>query len=293
MERFLPEGQYFEEKQVFTPEILLEAMETGRILAAIPHRCDTEHHLHFRLGGLHGVMPRDECAAGIREGRTKEIAILTRVGRPTCFVVEGLEGENGALRPRLSRRIPQERCLRWLNSLPLGTILPAVVTHLEPFGAFVDVGCGIPSLISLDRISFSRIPHPSSRFRVGDAIYVVLQERIPEQNRIIVSHKELMGTWEQNAVRFQSGEVVTGTVRGVMEYGLFVELTPNLPALAEPMEGIRCGDRVTVLIKSLLMEKEKIKLIVLGKAEEHPDILPPEYFQTEGVLQDWSYHRQG
>lgn len=291
MERFLPEGRIFEQRLDLSLEALAEAMETGRILEAIPIRCDSEHNLHFQLGELHAVMPREECAVGIQEGRVKEIAILTRVGKPTCFVVEGLEGDNGQIVPRLSRRIPQEHCLRWLMSLPLGMVLPAIVTHLEAFGAFVDVGCGVPSLLPLDSISVSRIPHPSSRFCVGDEIYVLLKDQLPEQGRVILSHKELMGTWEQNAKRFQPGEVVTGTVRGVMDYGLFVELAPNLPALAEPTEGIACGDRVTVFIKNKLTEREKIKLIVLGKAEENPGILPPEYYLTEGVLTDWSYYK--
>lgn len=294
MERFLPEGRSNDRRTApFTPEELAEAVETGEILEGVPIRCDQEHNLHFQLGEYHGIMPREECAVGIREGRVKEIAILTRVGRPTCFVVEGMEGDNGRFVLRLSRRIPQERCLQRLMSLPLGSVLPAVVTHLESFGAFVDVGCGVPSLLPLDSISVSRIPHPSARFRRGDQIFVLLRDKLPEQGRVMLSHKELMGTWAQNASRFEAGEVVTGTVRGVMEYGLFVELAPNLPALAEPVEGIACGDRVSVFIKAKLTDREKLKLIILGKLEEEVLLLPPEYYITEGVVEKWRYYGGG
>lgn len=292
MGQFSPEGRILKGNRELTPEKLAEAMETGEILEGIPTRCDSSHNLHLQLGGLSAVIPREECAVGVREGATKEIAILTRVGKPTCFVVEGMEGQDGKLVPRLSRRKAQERSLSWLMSLPLGSVLPAVVTHLEPFGAFVDVGCGVPSLLPLDVISASRIPHPSSRFRVGDSIHVILKGKLPEQNRVLLSHKELMGTWAENAAQFSQGEVVTGVVRGVMDYGLFVELAPNLPALAEPMDGISCGDEITVFIKSILPQREKIKLIVLGRCGETPTIRTPKYFITEGIVRDWQFHKR-
>ena len=56
---------------------------------------------------------------------------------------------------------------RYIGSLRCGDIIDCRVTHLEPFGCFVDIGCGIASLIPIDCISISRISHPSDRFRVG------------------------------------------------------------------------------------------------------------------------------
>ncbi|MCD8191088.1 MAG: hypothetical protein LUD78_12885 [Clostridiales bacterium] len=141
MEQFLPEGRLIStpENQALlrTPEGLRQAMEEQTVLEAVPDKCDAAHDLHFRLLGKEVVMPREECAVGLEDGSTKEIAILGRVGKPTCFVVEGLPGEDGAVVPRISRRAAQERCLRWLMTLPAGTILPAAVTRLERFGAFV------------------------------------------------------------------------------------------------------------------------------------------------------------
>ena len=54
-----------------------------------------------------------------------------------------------------------------------------------------------------------------------------------ENGRISLSHKELLGTWEENAERFCAGETVSGIIRSVENYGAFVELTPNLAGLAE------------------------------------------------------------
>ena len=67
-----------------------------------------------------------------------------------------------------------------------GDIIPARVTHLESFGAFVDIGCGVSSLLSVDSISVSRISHPSDRLSVGDSIYAVIKSIDREHERFFV-----------------------------------------------------------------------------------------------------------
>ncbi|MFQ9916228.1 MAG: hypothetical protein ACLRWQ_07410 [Flavonifractor plautii] len=91
----------------------------------------------------------------------------------------------------------------------------------------MDIGCGVPSLIGIENISVSRIPHPDQRFRVGQAIFAVVQELDPKLGRVYLTHRELLGTWAENAAHFQAGMTVPGIVRGLKEYGAFVELTPE------------------------------------------------------------------
>ena len=162
-----------------------------------------------------------------------------------------------------------------LAGLHPGCILPAVVTHLESFGAFVDIGCGVPSLIGIENISVSRIPHPDQRFRVGQAIFAVVQELDPKLGRVYLTHRELLGTWAENAARFQAGMTVPGIVRGLKEYGAFVELTPNLSGLAERKNGLREGDRVSDTLPPLNVPA------------------PLEYFLTQGQIEKWKYAPEG
>ena len=61
-----------------------------------------------------------------------------------------------------------------LENYKSGDVINAKVTHLEPFGAFVDIGCGIIGLLSIENISVSRISHPKDRFYVGQNIKVCL-----------------------------------------------------------------------------------------------------------------------
>ena len=104
-----------------------------------------------------------------------------------------------------------------------------------------------------------------------------------------LSHKELLGTWEENASLFLPGETVAGIIRSVEDYGVFVELTPNLAGLAEPCEGVRAGQHAGVYIKSILPEKMKVKLIIVDAFDAPYSPQPVQYFLTEGVLRRWRY----
>ena len=172
-----------------------------------------------------------------------------------------------------------------------GDVIDARVTHLETFGAFADIGCGVAALMPIDAISVSRIAHPRDRFSVGMDIKAVV--RSVENGRICLSHKELLGTWEQNAAGFAAGETVSGIVRSVENYGAFVELTPNLAGLAESREGVRVGQQASVYIKSIIPDKMKIKLIIIDTFGEPTAPAPPVYFTDAPHIDRFLYSPAG
>ena len=180
---------------------------------------------------MKGVINREEGAIGIKEGTVRDIAIISKVNRPVCFVIEDFKkDENDETYAVLSRRKAQEICIeQFVKKCIPGDIINAKITHLEPFGAFADIGCGIALMIPIDAISISRIEHPKERFFVGMEVKAIVKSI--ENNRITLSHKELLGTWEENAKFFSIGETVAGIVRSVENYGAFIELAPNLACL--------------------------------------------------------------
>ena len=295
---YLPEGNLLGRAEnaaaCATAEGLRRARDTRQVLEGMAVSCDPDRNLTVRLGPFLGVIPRNETALGIASGATREIAILARVGKPVSFLVTGLEEwPDGAPKPILSRCQAQELALRHIFSTAKpGQILPATVTHMEPFGAFVDIGCGVPSMIGIENISVSRLPHPDCRFRVGQNIYVVVTGLEPERDRVTLSHKELLGTWEENAALFAPGMTVPGHIRGVKDYGLFVELLPNLSGLAEPRPGYGEGERVSVYIKSIQRQQMKVKLLLIDHLEPLDAPEPLTYFHTQGVLRRWRYAPQ-
>lgn len=291
---YLPEGSYAAlpavRQALRSPDGLRRAQAEGMILEAVAQRCTAAHDLLFDLGFAQGVMPRTCCALGVAEGDTREIAILSRVGKPTCFVVTGVELSADPPTVWLSRTAAQQRAQdALLDTLRPGDVIAAAVTHLEPFGAFVDIGCGVASLIGIENLSVSRIYHPSDRLRVGQSIYAVVRTVDRAARRISLTHRELLGTWEQNAARFSPGETVRGVVRSIEPYGVFIELAPNLSGLAEPRSDLTPGTVVSVYIRSILPQRMKIKLTVIDVlAAREPPARPP-YFLTEGRLQEWVY----
>ncbi len=268
MKDYYPEGRlinsYENQKHLASEAALLSAQSQQVILEANVTMCDTDHNLMVDLGCMRGIIPRIEGAIGIKEGTTRDIALITRVGRAVSFVVtEILTDDFGEKYALLSRRIAQEKCLNYfLSNKTVGDIIDATVTHLEAFGAFCDIGCGNIALMPIDAISVSRISHPADRFDVGDKIKVIIKN-IDENNKITLSHKELLGTWEENAACFTVGQTVSGIVRSVESYGIFIELTPNLAGLAETKDNVQVGDSASVYIKSIIPEKMKIKLIII------------------------------
>lgn len=293
MKKYCPEGALFgspdNQSCIRSVFALQEAMLQEKILEARVLICDNNHDLIVDLPCAKGIIPREEGALGIAEGTTKDIALITKVNKPVCFKVKQiLKDEAGGCTAVLSRREVQEECMEeYISSLTPGDVIPAKVTHLEQFGAFVDIGCGIPSLIPIDAISVSRISHPSDRFRTGQDIFAVIKDVCG--GRVWLSHKELLGTWEENAARFNYGETVPGIIRSVEDYGIFVELAPNLAGLAEPKEGTEVGQHAGVYIKALIPEKMKVKLIIVDVFSGAQMYRPPEYFITEGHISHWRY----
>ncbi|MGN0550378.1 MAG: S1 RNA-binding domain-containing protein [Acutalibacteraceae bacterium] len=285
--RTLPtaENQYY----LKSPSHISEACAEKIILEARALVCDSGHNLIVDLGCMKGKIPREEGAIGIKEGTVRDIAVISRVNRPVCFTVTGFEeDENGERIALLSRREAQCMCMeQYINTLRCGDVINARITHLENFGAFADIGCGVVALMPIDTISVSRIEHPGERFTVGMDIKAIIKSI--DNGRISLTHKELLGTWEENANKFKAGETVAGIIRSVEDYGAFVELTPNLAGLAEAKEGIKAGQQASVFIKNIIPQRMKIKLIIIDTFEYSYKPSHPEYFFTGSHMDRFLY----
>ena len=116
-----------------------------------------------------------------------------------------------------------------------------------------------------------------------------------ESGRIYVSLREMLGTWEENAGLFEAGQTVTGIIRSVESYGIFIELMPNLAGLAElrpDARDVEVGDTAAVFIKSIIPERMKIKLILIDTHQNIGELSPPRYFvDCENVprIDRWRY----
>ncbi|MBE6687954.1 MAG: 30S ribosomal protein S1 [Ruminococcaceae bacterium] len=294
MNNYKPEGYNFNsaanKEYLNSPQLLEKAMQNKTIIEAKAVLCDNCFNLIVEIPGFHAVIPHEEVALTPDGAPCKEIAAITRVGKSVSFIIESIEKD----KMTLSRKKAQELCIeKYISKLETGEVIDARVTHFEPFGAFCDIGCGVTALLSIDSISVSRISHPKDRFRIGQYIKAAVRN-IEENGKLIkisLTHKELLGTWRENADRFSVGQTVAGIVRSVESYGIFVELTPNLSGLSELKEGVEPGQTAAVYIKNIIYEKMKVKLVIVdfhsceGIQEKKND-----YFITSGNINGWDYY---
>ncbi len=273
---------------------LKDAYYSGKTIEVRATVCDKDHNLHVDLGVMKGIIPRDEGALGIEDGSVRDIAIISRVNKPVlCKIIDFKTNETGETYAVLSRKaVQQEYMKEYISKLTPGCVIDAVVTHMEPFGVFADIGAGICALMPIDSISVSRIPHPSARFSAGDKIKAVVKS-VDEKGRITLSYKELLGTWEENAALFKAGETVPGIVRSVERYGIFVELKPNLAGLAEYVPGVVPGQHASVYIKNLIPERMKIKLIIVDSFEAEYPKESVTYYNDSDYIDRWVYSPEG
>ncbi len=292
---YKPEGALLNTQEnkesIGSPAAIERAKNSGKILEGRAVVCDSGHNLIVELGCMKGIIPREEAALGIADGSVKDIAIITRVNKPVCFkVTKILKQTDNSFLAMLSRRAAQEDCKKHLlSSIKVGDIVDARVTHLEPFGCFADIGCGMIALISIDNISVSRISHPRDRFSTGQLIKTVVKDIDFSTERINLSHKELLGTWSENASKYKAGQTVAGIIRSIEEYGIFVELTPNLAGLAEYKEGLKVGQNTAVYIKSIIPEKMKIKLSIIDAFDNEFSIAKNKYYIASNHISHWIY----
>lgn len=120
-------------------------------------------------------------------------------------------------------------------------------------------------LVHIEDISVSRIKSPAERLEIGQKINIMIKSIDRKTNRVILSYKEMLGTWEENISEFSQGMTVKGIAKETekSKNGIFIELKPNLIGLAEYKEGIEYGQDVDVYIKRIIPEKKKIKLLIV------------------------------
>lgn len=283
MHPYIPEGLTASPP---APELLRRSAGTGEIFQALCVKCDEYHNLHLDLGPIRGLIPREETA--LITGRSRDYAILSRVGRPVSFQVLGFDGSGNVIASRRAAQL--EARDYFLSALCPGDVIPAVVRNPAQFGVFCDIGCGFTALMRIGRCCVSRLESTADLFRPDQTIYAAVLDVDDTAGQVQLTGRELLGTWAENAAKFRPGQTVPGTVRSVMAYGAFVELTPNLSGLAENASEVRPGDPVSVYIRSILPEKHKIKLNIIEALPKPSGVPKMEYFLTGGHLDRWEYY---
>lgn len=263
--KFKPEGWNNEISKINFAD-LNRCIENNEIMQGLVKRCDKNYNLYVNLeNGLTGIMPREEIEAiNLQENNLpKENICIGKVHKFVQFKIKEIKNDNTVI---ISRKDVQEEALDWIkNDLEVGQKVQGIVKSIKPYGAFIEIGGGVVGLAHIEDLSIARIKSPYERLKIGQKIEVVIKSIDKQKGKVILSHKELLGSWEENAKKFEQGMKTYGIIRETEKNknGIFIELNPNLVGMAEYQEGLEYGEKVSVYIRKIDEEKKKIKLNIL------------------------------
>ena len=166
-----------------------------------------------------------------------------------------------------------------------GDVVEGVVKNVTDFGAFVDLG-GADGLLHISEMSWGRIEHPKKVFKVGEKLKVLIKEI--NGSKIALSLKfEDQNPWKDAATKYAIGNVVTGKVAGMTDFGAFVELESGIDALLhvsqiakehieKPSDVLQVGEEITAKVVDFNEADKKISLSIKAlhapeKKEEQED----------------------
>lgn len=270
-----------ERRQAETLERLVEGEAATGIVKNI-----TSYGVFVDLGGIDGLIKLTELSYG-------------RVGDPSAFLQTGQQVTAKVLRVEPAKeRVALS--LRAMHPDPWASIteryapgdrVRGTVASVTDYGAFVRLESGVEGLIHISEIDWSRqLKHPSKTFSIGAETEAVVVAVRPKQRRISLSFKQLApDPWDQYGAGFEVGQVVAGTVRRVVDYGLFVEIVPGIEGLVhvsdlawdarsrKPKEIATKGQQINTVVLNVDVENRRLSL---GIKQLQPDTWDTYLSQT-------------
>ena len=159
------------------------------------------------------------------------------------------------------------------EKLHVDDIVEGTVMRFTDYGAFVDIG-GLDGLLHISEISWGKLKHPEEVLAIGDKVNVKILSMNPEKNKISLGLKQITPEpWTIISEKYQVGNVVSGKVVQLKEYGAFVELEPGLDGLvhisevahkrvANISDELKLGQTVETKILDIDTERKRISLSI-------------------------------
>jgi len=158
-----------------------------------------------------------------------------------------------------------------IGTIEAGMTITGTVKRLTDFGAFVDIG-GIDGLVHISELSWERVKHPGELLQVGSEVEVKVLEVVPEKERISLSiRKTQPDPWTKTVEDLEVGQLVTGKITRLVNFGAFIEIRPGVEGLAHisqladyhikhPSEVLKEGEQVEVKVIEIKPGAKRISL---------------------------------
>jgi small subunit ribosomal protein S1 len=257
-----------ERERASLKEQTLKVLEEGVILEGTVKNI-TEYGAFIDLGGIDGLLHITDMAWG----RLNHPSEALKVGEKVKVVVLKYDAE----RERVSlgmKQIMPDPWTRATESFPPGTRVQGKVVSVTDYGAFVELEKGVEGLIHVSEMSWSkRAVHPSKVVNPGDMVDVVVLGVDEANRRISLGLKQTEpNPWAALAERHPIGSSVSGKVKSITDFGVFVEIEPGIDGLVHisdlswtkkvrhPSEVLKKGDDVEAVVLGIDVENERVSL---------------------------------
>ena len=206
---------------------LLAKLEEGMEVQGVVKNL-TDYGAFVDLGGIDGLLHITDMAWR----RIKHPSEAVEVGQDVTVKVLKFDRE----RNRVSLGLKQLGADPWSEveqTYPVGTITKARVTNLTDYGCFAEIAEGIEGLVHVSEMDHTnKNIHPSKVVQVGDEVNVMVLEIDGERRRISLGIKQTMANpWEEFDKKYSKGDKITGTIKSITDFGLFIGLEGGIDGL--------------------------------------------------------------
>ncbi|MCG2634891.1 MAG: 30S ribosomal protein S1 [Gammaproteobacteria bacterium] len=249
-------------------DALLENLQEGQVLKGVVKNL-TDYGAFVDLGGIDGLLHITDMSWK----RIKHPSEMVNVGDELEVAVLKFDRE----RSRVSLGLKQLGEDPWQNltgRYPVGSQLCGTVTNITEYGCFVEITDGVEGLVHMSEMDWTnRNINPAKVVQLGQEVDVMILELDESRRRISLGMKQCAANpWEEFAALHRKGDQITGTIKSITDFGLFVELAGGIDGLVhmsdiswaedgeEAIRHYKKGDEVTAVVLLVDTQRERISL---------------------------------
>lgn len=249
-------------------EALLAQLEEGQTVTGTIKNL-TDYGAFVDLGGIDGLLHITDMAWK----RIKHPSEVVEVGKEVTVKVLKFDRERNRVSLGL-KQLGEDPWLAIMSRYPKGSIVKARVTNLTDYGCFAEIAEGVEGLVHVSEMDHTnKNIHPSKVVQIGDEVDVMVLEVDEERRRISLGIKQTRANpWEEFAKANEKGEKVSGTIKSITDFGIFIGLSGGIDGLVhlsdiswneqgeEAIRRYKKGDTVEAVILSVDAEGNRISL---------------------------------
>jgi len=249
-------------------DAMLEKITEGAVVKGVVKNL-TDYGAFLDLGGIDGLLHITDMAWK----RVKDPGEIVKIGDEIDVKVLKFDRE----RNRVSLGLKQMGEDPWTDltrRFPEGARLRGKITNIADYGCFVELEEGVEGLVHVSEMDWTnKNVHPSKIVHIGDEVDVVILDIDQERRRISLGMKQCQpNPWEQFAATYNKGDKVSGTIKSITDFGIFIGLQGGIDGLVhlsdvswseeseEALRKFQKGDEIETTVLAVDAERERISL---------------------------------